>query len=172
MQRLKDRYRMTHLRKLGCRGKPGRTCSDHCNASAGWFWNIRDHDSFFHLVISHKSLKPTDCDRIAIFFLSKYANRLALRLLRADSSADRWKRVCALQRASRRIKIAICNLTYEEWDIHLYRAALNAQRLFTVETALCLCHRFFFRVSECNLAKVRSALGRRLLCHFKPYFRF
>jgi hypothetical protein len=91
---------------------------------------------------------------------SAYTLLLALRFLRADSSADSGQRTGKRDNLVGFLKIAFRDLFDEIRDIYINRAARNTRFMFAVQAA--------FRLVDCLLLGVSERYRQEV---FSPYFR-
>ena len=114
--------------------------------------------------VGDKALKAADADRLALDGADALA--LALRLLRADTTADGGKRGGLVDDLIRALVILFGDLLNEFGDLDLNRAAGNALRILAVQAAGSLVKRLLLGIAEGDLEEVLIADIGVLRGHF------
>ena len=163
MQCFKNCDIVSHLCKIACAGKTGRTRADNCNFLAILFCRSSWFDAVLSCPVSNETLQLSDGNGFALDATDTFT--LALALLWADTAADCRKCtghgnyfICFL-------KVAFFYFFNEIRDIDGYRTSLYAFCILAVQAAGSLFHCFLFVVSKTYLVKICCSYLRILLSY-------
>ena len=169
VQRLKNRDLIAQLGEVSRTGQAGGTRTDDRHLVAvrrGLF----DHDILLRVVpIGDEALQAPDTDGIAVF--ASDAARLALGLLRTDSSADRRQRAGAGDDLVSLAEISLAHLPDKGGNIYMYGTARHAGLVLAVKAACRFLHCGLGAVAQRDLAEIISALLRGLGRHLRLFRR-
>ena len=172
MKSLKYRYIISHLGKISRAGQTGRTGTDHCYFVTVLLFGSFRFDIMLQSIVCDKTLQFSDGYRIS--FDAADTLSFALRLLRADTSADCRQCGRLTDDLIGFLDIAFFYFLNECRNIDGYRASFDTFRIFTVETSGCLFHCLFLIISKTNFFKICRTFFRILfsdryshhsLCH-------
>ena len=161
---------VAHLSQVARAGQTRGAGADDRDAVAVGFGDLDlVLDFLIHMVVRDEALKTANADALALD--AAHALRFALLLLRADAAADGRQGVGGGDDLIRRVEVALGDLCDELRDTHLYGAASAAERILTVEAALCLVYCHFGGVAKGDLVEITGTnngilFGHGILGHF------
>ena len=161
MEGLKDRHLVAELREISRAGQPGGTRSDDGDLPAVRLSGLRGDIAVLPRPVGHIALELSDRDRLSLD--PSHAHTLALRLLRADSSADSGKGRGAGDDIRRLLNISLIDLMDELIDLNGDRTADYTAGVFAVQTAGGLLLRLGIVIAEADLLEIGGAHLRILL---------
>ena len=163
VQRLKHRDFVSLACKIARAGQAGRACADDRNFVPVGF----GHDGLFgavrHMPVSGKALQTADGDGFALHAANAFA--FALRLLRADTTANSGQGRGLRQNLIGFFKLARFDLLDEGRDINGNRAAADAGLVAAVQAAGRLIHRLLGRITQRHFVEIARADFRLLRGH-------
>ena len=158
---------MAFLGQLACDGETGGACADNGDLFSRVFRIAGTRTSPGRFEISGKALEAADGDGLA--FLAEDALRFALRLLRADPSADGGQAIGFFYDMDGAHEIAFLDFLYKVGDLDIYGAAFDAGRILAVKAPGRFTHCIFFRVAKGDFVEVLDPELRVLLGHFPAF---